>query len=220
LRIAKNTLLFALGSFLVFCGLRIFLIPQAFPGQQELKVLLMNNLSKFEPLPVASYQFHSNSGSVIYVLGGDQNSLENRFKTASDLYKNGLANKILILNNEMVTEYSPLLARNLTSNEWAIRILIGLGVRNEDIEPVLIEKGSFGTFSEARSVSHIASNRGYKSLVLVSSEYHTMRAWECFSKSLKNRDVNLYIYGSNDFFDMQILLQEYLKLNVYRIFLL
>jgi uncharacterized SAM-binding protein YcdF (DUF218 family) len=123
--------------------------------------------------------------------------------------------KILILSRSGITAYSPQLGRNLTNNEWAVKKLESFGVPEAAIEPVKVEDRFFGTFSEAEGISGLVLNRGYKTLVLVSSQYHTMRVWESFSKFVKNKNLNLFIYASNDHLRMHTLLQEYLKLEFY-----
>jgi hypothetical protein len=207
------------GGFLFFLGLS-FLYQEAFPGHQELKRSLINRLSKYEPLPSASYESHSNLGDVIYVLGGSPHSLMNRFRTASDLYKNRVANKILIDDDQAMMEYRPSIGRNLTFNEWAVERLVLMGVRKEDIEPVPLESGFFGTFQEAKGISRFVLKRGYNALVLVTSSYHTERTWESFSKFIGDQKVNLYIYMANEDPKMYTLLKEYLKLELYKILLL
>lgn len=220
MQINKRVLFLSGGGFLFLLGLWMFLGLEAFPGHAEFKGLLMKNLTRSEPVPIASYNSSFNSSSVIYVLGGAPRSLKYRFKTASDLYKSGVAKRILIDSQEMMMGYNPLIRRNLTFNEWAVEKLTALGVKKEDIESVPIENLFFGTFSEATSISNIALKRGYKSLILVTSSYHTLRTWASFSKFIKNHDLNLYIYMSNDYHDLRALSQEYLKLKVYQLFLL
>jgi uncharacterized SAM-binding protein YcdF (DUF218 family) len=206
------------GGLLVFLGFWLFLNLDAFPEHKELKYFLMDQLVKFEPVPEGFH--YSIPINVIYVLGGSPESLDNRFKTASDLYKMGIAQKILIDSGQTMMNYSPLMKRNLTYNEWTVGILTSLGVNEKDIEPVSVEKGFWGTYSEAKSISDTVLKRNYKALILVSSKYHTMRVWESFSKFAKNRNLSLYIYGADDYPGMRNLLQEYLKLQIYRTLLL
>src|SRR5205807_127776 len=140
----------------------------------------IKTLVKVEPEPLSSFRSLNGSNTVIYVLSGAQQSLEDRFKTAADLYHQGMASKILILSRTGITAYSPMIDRNLTNDEWTVEKLVSLGVPKEDIELVKIENGFFGTFTEAEGISNLVLNRGYKSLILVSSRYHTRRVWESF----------------------------------------
>ena len=205
---------------LLLCGLLVVLNNDVPLRKNELKQILLSKLVRFEPIPIAAYSASSNrSDNAIYVLGGSPKSLQNRFKKAAELYKEGLANKILVDSDQMMMEYSPSIGRNLTFNEWQIGELVGLGIEKKDIEPVLMENGFFGTFSEAKSIAKLVSNRGYRSLILVSSDYHTRRVWYCFSKLIVNNNVNLYVYPSNDVPSMSTLMQELVKSAFYRIFL-
>ncbi len=188
----------------------------------------MERLTKIEPLTENSYNSTLKSRNILYVLGGTQKSLKKKFKTAAELYNRGLCKKILILSAPGIIEYDPRLGRKLTNDEWAINKLVELGVRKEDIEPVSLEKGFFGTFTEAKGISALVLKRGYKHLILVTSPYHTMRTWVTFSKFLKDRGITLYIYASNtlyiyasnDNIGLHNLLLEYFKLLLYKNFVL
>jgi uncharacterized SAM-binding protein YcdF (DUF218 family) len=157
----------------------------------------------------------SETTAVIYVLGGNQDSLTSRFREASNLYHQGLSNKILILSRPGITEFSPDLGRNMTNNEWAIRELEILHVNKQDIEPVSVEKSIFGTLSEAEALTKIVQRKGYKKLILVSSAYHTRRVLDTFSNIASGSPLELYIYGSTDIQGIPSLTLEYLKLIIY-----
>jgi hypothetical protein len=176
---------------------------------------MKNKLVIEKPMPSALSERRSGTTTLIYVLGGNQDSLMHRFRKASSLYHQGLSRKILILNRPGITEYSPELGRNLTNNEWAIRELEELNVKKEDIEPVSVQKWFFGTLSEARDLSDIAREKGCNRLILVSSAYHTRRVFTTFSKIGSNRSLEYYIYGSDDVTGLQGLLSEYGKLFLY-----
>ncbi|NOZ67823.1 MAG: YdcF family protein [Deferribacteres bacterium] len=217
----KKALLISItGVFSVVFVLWLFLTFQGVPGHREFKNALMKKLVRIEPLPDVFWKPPSNSDNVIYVLGGGQNSLRNRFETAADLYRRGLSKKILFLDRPGITQYNALLSRNLTNNEWAIKRLVALGVKKEDAEPVSLRKGFFGTFTEAKGIPDIVFKRGYKRLILVTSSYHTMRVWKSFSEFARERNIDLYIYMSSEPVDLRELLLEYFKLLVYTNFLL
>jgi uncharacterized SAM-binding protein YcdF (DUF218 family) len=152
---------------------------------------------------------------IIYVLGGNQDSLVSRFRKAASLYHKGLSKKILILNRPGITEFSPELGRNMTNNEWAIRELGKLNVRKEDIEPVSVKKIIFGTLSEAKDLSNIVRKKGCNRLILVTSDYHTRRVLHTFLKYGSDNSFELYIYGSENEKNIWGLLVEYLKLFMY-----
>lgn len=185
------------------------------PYNEEIKSFLIRRLVNVDPPPSALNKSDSESNGVIYILGGAQESLTYRFKTAADLYNRGIGKKILILSEPGITEYDPVIERNLTNDEWTIRKLVEFGVKKEVIEPVLLEKGFWGTFTEAKGISSIVIKRDCKHLTLVSSSYHTMRVWVTFSRFLQNRDIKLNICASNDHVNLRKLLLEYLKLVIY-----
>jgi uncharacterized SAM-binding protein YcdF (DUF218 family) len=155
---------------------------------------------------------------LIYVLGGNQDSLVNRFRKAANLYHKGFSKKILILSRPGITEFSPELGRNLTNDEWAIRELERLNVRKEDIEPVSVQKRGFGTMSEAKELSAFVRKKGCNRLILVTSDYHTRRVLHTFLKYGSDNSFELYIYGSEDEKNIRGLLSEYMKLFIYKHF--
>ena len=168
-----------------------------------------------KPLPANFSTKVSEKTTVIYVLGGNQESLTSRFRKASDLYHQGISKKIMILSRPGITEFSPTLGRNLTNDEWAIRELEILQVNKEDIEPVCVQRGVFGTLSEAQVLTETVQKRGYKMLILVSSAYHTRRVYNTFSVFATGRPLELSIYGTNDTTEFPSLALEYLKLLLY-----
>jgi len=180
---------------------------------------LLNSISEeliiekplFESIP----EKKSKIKSLIYVLGGNQDSLVNRFRKAASLYHKGFSKKILILSRPGITEFSPELGRNLTNNEWAIRELERLNVRKEDIEPVSVQKIGFGTLSEAKDLSDIVRKKGFNRLILVTSDYHTRRVLHTFLKYGSDNSFELYVYGSEDKNNFIGLFSEYMKLFMY-----
>jgi hypothetical protein len=167
------------------------------------------------PLPSTVNKEGSKSTTYIYVLGGNQDTLLHRFRKAATLYREGISKKILILSRPGITEFSPELGRNWTNDEWGIRELERLNVRKEDVEPVSVKKNGFGTLSEAKNISDIAPRKGCKRLILVTSTYHTRRAYNAFIKYAANKDIEIYIYGADDSKELQDLLLEYVKLIFY-----
>lgn len=171
-----------------------------------------------KPLPASRSEKNLKIKSLIYVLGGNQDSLVNRFRKAASLYHKGFSKKIFILSRPGITEFSPELGRNLTNNEWTIRELERLNVRKEDIEPVSVQKKGFGTLSEAKDLSDIVRKKGYNRLILVTSDYHTRRVLNTFLKYMSENSFELYIYGSEDEKSFSVLFSEYIKLLMYDLF--
>jgi hypothetical protein len=176
---------------------------------------LTRKLAAEKPLAAGSSGREPSPATLIYVLGGNQDSLATRFRKAASLYHRGLSRKILILDRPGITEFSPDLGRNLTNNEWAIRELERLEVRKEDVEPVSVQTSFLGTLSEARDVADFAHRKGCRRLILVSSTYHTRRVLNAFSRFARRGSLELYVYGAGDTADLHVLLPEYFKLVFY-----
>jgi hypothetical protein len=85
--------------------------------RNDLKHLILDELIYIDPLPSGA---KIDAIYVLGVLGGPQRSLEHRYKTASELYHEGICKRIWILSRPGITEYSVSLGRNLTNNEWSI----------------------------------------------------------------------------------------------------
>jgi uncharacterized SAM-binding protein YcdF (DUF218 family) len=168
-----------------------------------------------KPVPAGFSKQESKTTMLIYVLGGNQESLISRFRKASSLYHQGLSKKILILSRPGITEFNQELGRNLTNDEWSIRELEKLNVRKEDIEPASVKKGIFGTLSEAKDLSNIVRKKGCHRLILVTSNYHTRRVFSTFSKYASNNSFEIFIYGTNDNTGLGDLFSEYFKLLMY-----
>jgi hypothetical protein len=95
--------------------------------------------------------------------------------------------------------------------------LENLNVRKEDVEPVSVTNNGLGTLSEAKNISDIVPRKGCKRLILVTSTYHTRRAYNAFAKYAANKDIEIYIYGADDQ-GITASALEYLKLLLYNAF--
>jgi uncharacterized SAM-binding protein YcdF (DUF218 family) len=155
----------------------------------------------------------------IYILGGSQPSLKHKFRTASILYGKGICRKMLILSRPGITEFSSSLGRNLTNNEWALWKLEEVGISKDHVEAVVVEQGFFGTLAEAKAISTLIRQRGYRSVILLSSAYHTRRVKSSFEKFSQEHSAKLYIVGSAEGVSLWELMKEFAKLQFYRFFL-
>jgi uncharacterized SAM-binding protein YcdF (DUF218 family) len=179
------------------------------------------NLKDFirEELIREDEKIYTNVVDAIYVLGGAQCSLGFKFRTAAELYQKGISKKIMFLSRPEITEYSSLLGRNLTNDEWAIWKLEELGIPKNNVEPVSVSKGFFGTLTEAKCLSKLCISRGYKTILLISSPYHTHRVRISFEKFLKDRGIGIYAVGSHERVSLTELSIELFKLKIYEYFL-
>ena len=156
----------------------------------------------------------------VYILGGNQDSLKAKYETIAKLYAQGRCKEISILSRQGITEYNNALGRNLTNDEWSLEIFEGLGVSKKDVQPLKIEPGFFGTYTEAKWVSRVAEKNGWKNLLLITSLHHTKRVKKSFTCFLNGKNVNLYVMASKHTVGILELLSEFFKLQFYQIFLL
>jgi len=173
-----------------------------------------------KPLPSDFITDRPQIKKVVYVLGGTQDSLSYRYRTAANLYRCGQVQKILILSRQGITDYDLNFKRNLTNDEWSEKKLEEFGINKNSIEFLTVSDGFFGTLAEAKVVSKIVVNRRFDVLILVTSTYHTSRVALSFSKYLKDKQVNMFVYGSDDAPGVWGLVFEYCKLLTYKYILL
>lgn len=128
------------------------------------------------------YEKTTNKADVIIVLSGGE---DNRIITAVDLYKKGISDKILMCGG------GPFLGKYYAEymGEYARR----LGVRRRNL---LYELNSLSTYENAKYSYPIIKRQEFKSILIVTSKYHTKRSYNAFKKFYKGIDI--YIVGSKD----------------------
>lgn len=156
---------------------------------------------------------------VIYILGGAEKSLKFKYKTAADIFNKGICKKIWILSRKGKTRYNHSLGRNLTNDEWSLMTLNQFGVPKEYVEIIKIPRGFFGTLSEAKYISSLVIQRELKSILLISSHYHTHRMKITF-KDFLDETHNIYIQGSGEKVFLKKYLLEFFKLKIYQYFII
>lgn len=184
--------------------------------EDRIFIYLMKGLVFEHHLPLDAGGHLPDTSVVAYILGGTQDSLSYKWKTVGRLYAEGTIRKILILHRPGITEYSPVLGRNFTNDEWSTGKLKEEGVAVETVEFVSVPPATFDTFAEARVISALARSRAVKHLVLVSSTHHTKRVWISFSHFNVDNAFEIYSYGSEERAGIPELLMENLKLRLYR----
>jgi uncharacterized SAM-binding protein YcdF (DUF218 family) len=177
----------------------------------DVSAFLLHRLTYVRHVPESG----STRMDVVYVLGGTPYSLRAKFKTASELIREGRAARVLVLSQQTATAFSPALGRNLTANEWAVKTLGAFGVSADAIDFVAVKDGFFGTWSEAKALSRIVRERGYRRLILVTSPYHSRRVWESFSRTVERPDTSLFLHLSDESSYRRHLFPEYVKLLFY-----
>jgi uncharacterized SAM-binding protein YcdF (DUF218 family) len=96
-------------------------------------------------------------------LGGDPRCW--REKQAAALYRQGIVPRIVVSGIPY--------GENVNSGEAAKRYLIGLGVPEND---VFVLREEWNTRIEARDLSALMHQRGWKSAIVVTAPYHSRRA--------------------------------------------
>lgn len=126
----------------------------------------------------------------ILMLSGSGVHQERTQKTAL-VYKQGVAPKILLTDDGERAGWSGAERRNPKFVEIARNSLITAGVAPENIE--ILPGQVSGTIDEAESLREKIQQTGWKSVLVVTSPYHTRRSLWIFDKVLKNDGVQIGI---------------------------
>ena len=126
----------------------------------------------------------------ILVLGGSATYIE-RTQKAAQLFKDNYAPKIFLTNDGTKAGWSKKEQRNPPYVELAEQSLIGQGVAADNIEilPTITES----TQDEANLMAKTIKQRNIKSILLVTSAYHTRRTLWTFEKTMQYNDVSVEI---------------------------
>lgn len=126
----------------------------------------------------------------ILVLGGSA-TFKERTGKAAELYRKGISAKILLTDDGGQAGWSSAEQKNPKFVELARSNLIECGVTPEAIEilPATVE----GTIDEARVFAGKARTENLRSVVLVTSAYHTRRAWRTFTRAAAENDLTIGI---------------------------
>ena len=148
-------------------------------------------LSTYILLASVSVERHIEHADAIVVLGGSAD-YKKRTDTAANLWKTGAAPKVIITDDGQRGGWDTTLERNPSFAERAVKNLIGRGVAAIDIEVLPTVVAS--TRDEAELVSNLALDRNYRSVILVTSSFHTRRALWMFQRVATRRDLQI-TYG-------------------------
>ena len=111
---------------------------------------------------------------------------------AADAYRQGLAPKIFVAREEVPDGYELLMEKGIKYPETIdlMRSLLkDLGVPKSAIIRNDTQVGS--TIAEARIVKIIVEQKGYKSLIIITSPYHSRRAWLTYRKVFEGTGVRI-----------------------------
>ncbi|HEY0462290.1 MAG TPA: YdcF family protein [Pyrinomonadaceae bacterium] len=128
----------------------------------------------------------------IVVLAGAHTYVE-RTQKAAELFRTGAAPKIYLTDDGEQAGWSSAEQRNPLFVELARNSLIANGVAAENIE--ILEPQVSGTIYEARRLSEKVKSADLKSILIVTSAYHTRRALSTFERVFaeNNQPVELGI---------------------------
>ncbi len=142
--------------------------------------LLKNILIVDSPLRLAD---------ALVVMAGSQSE---RLPVAVDLFKKGMASKILLTNDGVLSAFSREKQQNLYQVEWAEEKLVRLGIPSEKI--VKLPFYGSATMFDALAVKKYLLKSGLKKILVVTSDYHTRRTFWTFSYVLKGYPVDISVF--------------------------
>ena len=137
------------------------------------------------------------------------------------LYKQGIAPKILLTNDGTRGPWSQTHRRNLLQVEWAREYLVQEGVPSGAIE-ILNYTSSGSVFDAINTRDRVVIDSTIRSLLVVTSDYHTRRTLWIFQRVFEGKPIQISIYPVIDknskgygqrFF---ILAYEFTKLTYYK----
>lgn len=131
----------------------------------------------------------------IVVLGGSANYKE-RAREAAKLLLDGRSQRILITNDNTRGPWSNSEQRNPFFYERSFQELQAAGVPKNSIEVVL--QPVTGTNEEAEVVRQYVQERGLRSLLVVTSAYHSRRALWTFSRVFRGTRVQVGLVSASN----------------------
>ena len=126
----------------------------------------------------------------ILILAGSSVYIE-RTQKAAEIFKQGIAPKIILSDDDEKTGWSRVEKRNIPYVELAQRNLIAQGVPAGNIE--IIKPVGSGTIYEAQLFKETAAQENLKTILLVTSAYHTRRTLWTFERVFKDETIQFGI---------------------------
>lgn len=155
-------------------------------------------------------------GDACYVLAGG-GSIWERLDAAADLYHLDRVSRILLMRDDLQSQYSFKSKTSLTRTQWMLDYLNWRGVPAVKASFIGQSDGVWGTLNEARAVARMLP-REIKTLVVVSSAPHMRRTVLAFRRSLP-ADVKVIPFAATSFetsYEMTFpIWVEYMKLMAY-----
>ena len=126
----------------------------------------------------------------IVVMSGSSTYVE-RADRAAQLYREGRAPLILLTNDHLISGWDKVQERNPFFYELAARELQKRGVPPEKIQ--IINDSGYGTYEESLGVREYATEHKIKSLLVVTSSYHTRRAFWSMRLACEGSGIELCV---------------------------
>lgn len=122
-------------------------------------------------------------------------SMTERLPAAAKLYENKVAEKILLTNDGVSSAYSDEKHRNLFQVEWAKSDLLKSGIPEKSI--IILPYTASGTIHDALHARPEVLARGMKSILIVTSDYHTKRSQWTFKNVFRDYPITIGVYPVN-----------------------
>ena len=129
-----------------------------------------------------------NRADLIVVLSGSAVYKE-RTERAAEYYRQGLSERILLTNDNLRGEWSSAEQRNPFFYERARDNLLRLGVPAERIQ--VLYRPVNGTYDEAEALKEYAVTNKLRSLLVVTSAYHSRRAFWTLSRVFAGTGIEI-----------------------------
>ena len=124
----------------------------------------------------------------IVVLSGSACLLE-RTSEAAELYNSNVASRVVLTNDNLQGTWSSAEQRNPFFYERARDNLVLVGVPQQRIE--VIYSPVTGTYDEAKTVRDYAQAKGFRSILVVTSGYHSRRAPWTLQRVFRDSNVQV-----------------------------
>ena len=165
---------------------------------------------------------------VIVVLNGRDTE---RSLAAVDLYKQGYANLIIIAQGSKqpgTDEFWKRVGDKFKDKIFFQKAIEAMGIPEKSFQ--FIGNGVASTYDEAVATKEFLKKNGYKSILLVTSKWHSKRAYLTFRSALKNDEIKIVVQPSKyDTFkpdtwwknrdDAELVFNEYVRLLYYVVML-
>lgn len=119
-------------------------------------------------------------------------STSERLPAAAFLFKKGVSQKILLTNDGVLGGWSEEKNRNLYHVEWAESALIKVQVPEKAI--VKLSYTASGSIYDALNSRTAILDKGMKSIIIVTSDYHTRRSLWTFERVFRDHPVSIGVF--------------------------